>query len=336
AFSVIKWMNNHSRALGLFHREQLQTYNKTLALILPVITRWTAHYLSLRRLLDIEISIRACWMKYSKEMIECAGPRADVQQKAREIQAVVEDPQFWAQVKRTCSHLHPLAIAANITQASTTRLDHVLTTLGNLYRIYSDAQLEDAVQTKVLASLEKRWAAADQDPFIAAVILNPFLRGTCFSREDVTLTPIGLCNMLKRLHLRIFRCEVDYHFQSAFMDYYNCRAEFSNAFMCLAAWEEEAQLLGREVNPVKVWEGIDSRKQVGRNRLVQLAMHVLSVVANSAGCERAFSHMGLVQTATRSRLSVDKVRKTTIVGMDLKRSHIEFGLLRTRERRDFS
>lgn len=106
AFSVIKWMNNHSRALGLFHREQLQTYNKTLALILPVITRWTAHYLSLRRLLDIEISIRACWMKYSKEMIECAGPRADVQQKAREIQAVVEDPQFWAQVKRyVLSHI---------------------------------------------------------------------------------------------------------------------------------------------------------------------------------------------------------------------------------------
>ncbi|KAH9062149.1 hypothetical protein EDB87DRAFT_1560081, partial [Lactarius vividus] len=222
-----------------------------------------------------------------------------------------------------------LAIAANITQASTTRLDHVLTTLGNLYRIYSDAQLEDAVQTKVLASLEKRWAAANQDPFIAAVVLNPFLRGTCFSREDVTLTPIGLCNMLKRLHLRIFRCEADYHFQSAFMDYYNCRVEFSNTFMCLGAWQEEAQLLGCEVNPVKVWEGIDNRKQVGHNRLVQLAMHVLSVVANSAGCERAFSHMGLVQTATRSRLSVDKVRKTTIVGMDLKRSHIEFGLLHT-------
>jgi hypothetical protein len=45
----------------------------------------------------------------------------------------------------------------------------VLTTLGNLYRIYSDAQLEDAVQTKVLTSLEKRWAAADQETFIAAV-----------------------------------------------------------------------------------------------------------------------------------------------------------------------
>ena len=100
AFSVIKWMNNHSRALGMLHREQLQTYNKTLSLILPVITRWTAHYLSLRRLLDVEIPIKACWMKYSQEMIACAGPKFDVQQTAREIQAIIEDPQFWAEVKK--------------------------------------------------------------------------------------------------------------------------------------------------------------------------------------------------------------------------------------------
>jgi len=117
----------------------------------------------------------------------------------------------------------------------------VLTTLGNLYRIYSDAQLEDAVQTKVLTSLEKRWAAADQETFIAAVVLNPFLHGRCFSRANAMLTPIGLCNMLKRLHLRIFRCDVDAEFQSAFMDYYNGRAEFSNAYLALDGWQDIAK-----------------------------------------------------------------------------------------------
>jgi len=39
-------------------------------------------------------------MKYGREMIDCAGPTADVQQKAREIQAIVEDPQFWKWVKK--------------------------------------------------------------------------------------------------------------------------------------------------------------------------------------------------------------------------------------------
>jgi hypothetical protein len=100
ALLVIKWMNNHSRALGIFRREQLQTYNKVLALILPVITRWTAHFLSLRRLLEVEMPMKTSWMKYSEHMIECAGPKADVQEKAREIQVIVEDQQFWKWVKK--------------------------------------------------------------------------------------------------------------------------------------------------------------------------------------------------------------------------------------------
>jgi len=47
ALMVIKWMNNHSCVLGLFHQEQLTTFQKVLVLILLVITWWTAHYLSL-------------------------------------------------------------------------------------------------------------------------------------------------------------------------------------------------------------------------------------------------------------------------------------------------
>lgn len=100
ALLVVKWMNNHSRALGIFRREQQQTYNKVLSLILPVITRWTAHFLSLHRLLEVEVPMKASWMKYSQEMIQCAGPKADVQQKARDIQAIIEDPQFWKSVKK--------------------------------------------------------------------------------------------------------------------------------------------------------------------------------------------------------------------------------------------
>jgi hypothetical protein len=68
----------------------------------------------------------------------------------------------------------------------------VLTTLGNLYHIYSVADIEDAVQTKIPSCLEKCWAAADQDPFIAAVILNPFLQERCLSWANTTLTPTVL------------------------------------------------------------------------------------------------------------------------------------------------
>ena len=59
ALNVIKWMNNHSHALGLLHQEQFSMYQKTLVLILPVITRWTAHYLSLQQLLTAKKALKA-------------------------------------------------------------------------------------------------------------------------------------------------------------------------------------------------------------------------------------------------------------------------------------
>ena len=96
----------------------------------------------------------------------------------------------------------------------------MLTTLANLYRIYSNLNpVDDSdVCDEILDSLEKCWAAADQAPFIAAVILNPYLRGDFLGRRDIALTPIGLCNMLKRLQWRMFRVEPEASFQAAFMD----------------------------------------------------------------------------------------------------------------------
>jgi hypothetical protein len=45
---------------------------------------------------------------------------------------------------RVCSLLEPLAIAAHVTQGSRARLYHVLITLGNLFRIYSNRDLDTA------------------------------------------------------------------------------------------------------------------------------------------------------------------------------------------------
>jgi len=93
---------------------------------------------------------------------------------------------------------------------------------------------------------------------------------------------------------------------------------------------------GQEVNPVEIWEGIDTHKETGHNCLTKLAIHILSIVANSAGCEYAFSHMGLAHTGIHSKLGVEKVCKTTMVGMDIKRMHLEASLLYKRGKRSFT
>jgi hypothetical protein len=100
ALMVIKWMNNHSRALGLFRQEQLSTFHKVLVLILPVITRWTAHYLSLQRLLTVEKALRASWLKWSDTMIASAGSKSDDKAKAIAVQEAVEDSEFWYRIKK--------------------------------------------------------------------------------------------------------------------------------------------------------------------------------------------------------------------------------------------
>ena len=101
AQEVVQWMNSHSRALGIFRNEQRQTHplKKVLTLIRPVITRWTAHYLSLRRLLDVQILLQTCWMKHGATIIESAGSTAEANAKAKSIERTITDPIFWKEVK---------------------------------------------------------------------------------------------------------------------------------------------------------------------------------------------------------------------------------------------
>jgi hypothetical protein len=105
-------------------------------------------------------------------------------------------------------HLEPLAIATNITQASFCRLDQVLMTFGHLvmqYRSMTDP--EDVVGcTAIIESIEARWATADQEIFIAAVVLNPFYQSTPFAALRF-LTNAGIHSMLGRLWQHFFEEE---------------------------------------------------------------------------------------------------------------------------------
>lgn len=70
------------------------------------------------------------------------------------------------------------------------------------YRELKDA--EDIVPCKsIIRSIEMRWAKADQEVFIAAVILNPFIQTAPFSPLPF-LTVGGIHVMLSRLWSRFY------------------------------------------------------------------------------------------------------------------------------------
>jgi hypothetical protein len=130
--------------------------------------------------------------------------------------------------------LEPLAIAANVAQASYTRLDHIILTLGNLFRQYSDTEstkFDEDLRLGVINSLEKRWKKADQGVFIAAVFLNPYIRAKLF--RQLFLTEAQLYNIVEQVYERLMRCKADLGFLGAFEDYKRSQREFSDDNMSL-------------------------------------------------------------------------------------------------------
>ena len=84
---------------------------------------------------------------------------------------------------------------------------------------------------QVLASLEKQWAKVDQEVFILAVFLNPYICHRWFSH--LALTDADLYNMAARVFKQIFGQKVDIDVLKAFTDYSKGQAEFSDERMSL-------------------------------------------------------------------------------------------------------
>ena len=96
ALEVVKWFNNHSRALGILRDVQHQLHEQPLSLILPVLTRWTSHFLSVRRLLQLEQAFKHMLAKVPEnDLITCAGSRAEMKRKARQILDTLKHFDFW-------------------------------------------------------------------------------------------------------------------------------------------------------------------------------------------------------------------------------------------------
>ena len=107
---------------------------------------------------------------------------------------IIKESKFWDDIMKyvlivlySCSwfdrislcrmqiHLEPLARAQNVMQATDTRMDHVLLILGQLYFNYKHPNIEGVVHEKIHLSLEMRWQKCDQEVFIMAVVLNPYI-----------------------------------------------------------------------------------------------------------------------------------------------------------------
>lgn len=260
ALEVVKWFNNHSRALGILNAVQLKISSKVKSLVLPILTRWTSHYLSVRRLLELEMAFKEMLVNSLEDLKICAGNRLDMKRKATETLAILLRFDFWHNldmyvvvsfpieaffltllITRVKRHLEPLAVAANATQSDFARLDVVLVTLVNLYHKFCDPLLDEAVCEVVRSSLEKRWAKADQEVFILAVVLNPSLRVSCFAPGSPYRQFPKLWACVRKIFRRFYGEEPNGDFRRAFHDYVQCVGEWSNENMGLNQHQDQAK-----------------------------------------------------------------------------------------------
>ena len=137
---------------------------------------------------------------------------------------------------------------------------------------------------------------------------------------------------------RLFSTEPDTAFTAAILDYIEGTAEFSDEMMMLHDHKTDAERREEDIDLVNVWRGIDRSDDpicTGRNGVVKLARRLLSVIANSAACERIFSEFGITHTRLCNRLAPETVHKTSVVKMDIRRKHAEACITSRRLKRKF-
>jgi hypothetical protein len=98
AIEIVKWFNNHSFCLGLLNEEQMTTYKKIWALILPVITRWTSNFCAVSRLLQVNKAIKVTATRNRDELIEYVGGDANKVAKAERVLDRVVDDSWWKEL----------------------------------------------------------------------------------------------------------------------------------------------------------------------------------------------------------------------------------------------
>lgn len=87
------------------------------------------------------------------------------------------------------------------------------------------------------------------------------------------------------------------------------------------------------MRPWKALEDLNAHDNFnGRQGFIKLAIRILSIIANSAGCERGFTKFGNTHTKHRNRMSSASTHDITTVRMDIDREHAHERLARPKRK----
>lgn len=102
-------------------------------------------------------------------------------------------------------------------------------TFAYLYMEYSKLREDEdaAVREALLGSINRRWMKSDQDAFITAVMLNPFLKIAPFKRDRSLITNVAIYSLLARLWKRFYNEAPPHELYTQLDQYLNDKGEFA-------------------------------------------------------------------------------------------------------------
>ena len=321
--AIVNWFNTHSRPNAMMGACQNRV--KPLTLLRPVQTRWTSHFVASKRLLQLAIPLQTLVISQKDEVLDTVGKDKKMRDQALAILATIRDSHFWQELGVLNRLLELLAVAALTCQTVDLRLDQVLLVLGKLLtqfqKFYQDAitgSTEQDVSAAVIQSLEKRWNVADQDAFITATILNPYVgrRRLCFNSSLEIWKQNGLYHTIARVYQRIFEEDPPIELFEDFNDYKRAENDFSDDALLIVKYHKIAVKQNRSPDLLAVW------RNVGFDRpLCRLALRLLQILTSTASNERLFSIWGRIDTKDRSSLHHQGTADTARVRADITQSH---------------
>ncbi|KAJ6600935.1 ribonuclease H-like domain-containing protein [Mycena sp. CBHHK59/15] len=324
ATAIISWINNHGKVRKIFDEAQktisLDRLGKIiiLAYLVANITRWTTHFIAFCRLFLLRAALQLAVLQNQSAIIAAEVGTATstegvhLREDAERFCTLIEDSLFWSGLETILGDLEPICLGMNINQKDSTRLD------------------QPEVKKAMLICLEKRWADCDQPAFLAALILNPFEKLSCFG-PNANLNQFKCLSLLISLYRRMAdrpdnsdspdqRKLKEGEVSKAIIQYLSGTGDFND--FDAEAWKEMMASLFIIVSRSKHLA-----------ELAEFAILIHYIVANQAGCERTFSRTKIEQSDHRNRLGLEKIDMRTKVKGQIRSDHQRDGIYKPRKPR---
>ncbi|POM76825.1 Hypothetical protein PHPALM_5899 [Phytophthora palmivora] len=267
---------NASSSKWLKRTKQLmeKIYGRTLGLRSLCETRWNSMQGCFASLLRVQSALQMLYRQYEKDK----NFPSDLK--------VLGDMNFWSELKNGEAVISPLSYASYRLQRDENTVGDVVLSYREIYLGFKDDIIH---RNDLIKCVEERWLQCEQPLFMLGFALHPIYADDARGLPDTIISGIGtLPAVAVYYYRRLFATEAIGVLRSDIFAW--MQAKFTRT---------KPSEFGGSVS--EYWSYV--AKQRPKSLLPKLAIAVLSIVVNTATCERLFSALGLIHTAKRNHMS---------------------------------